>query len=103
MRIVLRPEARRDILLQIGYFADEMAFEAASRFQLAIEETMNKIQLRPGAGPPCVIAGAKWRGLRSWPVSEFEDIRVYYIQASRSLVRVIRILHGKRDIYRILQ
>ena len=36
-------------------------------------------------------------GLRSWPVKGFSDIRIYYL-ASEKLVRIVRVLHGKRDI-----
>jgi hypothetical protein len=41
-------------------------------------------------------------GLRSWPVKGFEAIRIYYVEDPGSL-RVVRILHGKRDVRRILK
>jgi plasmid stabilization system protein ParE len=41
------------------------------------------------------------RGLRSWPVKGFDDVRVYYL-AYEGQVRVVRVLHGKRDINSIL-
>jgi len=41
-------------------------------------------------------------GLRSWPVKGFEAIRIYYIEASGRL-RVVRILHGKRNVRRTLR
>ena len=33
----------------------------------------------------------------------FTDIRIYYLLADESTVRVVRILHGKRDLARILE
>ena len=41
-------------------------------------------------------------GLRSWPVKGFETIRIYYLKLPGRL-RVLRILHGKRDVRRILR
>jgi plasmid stabilization system protein ParE len=35
-------------------------------------------------------------------VPGFEDLRVYYLQPEETVVRVIRVLHGKRDAARIL-
>jgi len=40
--------------------------------------------------------------MRSWPVKGFSVIRVYYL-VSRGAVRVVRVLHGKRDIKSILE
>jgi len=41
-------------------------------------------------------------GLRSWPVKGFEATRIDYIEAEDRL-RLIRVLHGKRDVRRILR
>jgi hypothetical protein len=38
----------------------------------------------------------------SWPVKGFEAIRIYYVEVPGCL-RVVRILHGKRDVRRILE
>jgi plasmid stabilization system protein ParE len=98
MRIVLRPAARRDIILQVGYYIDEPAYDAAERFPLAIEAAFRRIQEQPGMGSPRFLENPKLQGLRSWPVPGFEDIRIYYLLPQPGLIRVIRILHGKRDL-----
>lgn len=41
-------------------------------------------------------------GLRSWPVNGFEAFRIYYLDTPGAL-RVVRILHGKRGVRRILK
>jgi hypothetical protein len=41
------------------------------------------------------------QNLRSWPVTGFETIRIYYALAADAM-HIIRILHGKRDVRRIL-
>jgi plasmid stabilization system protein ParE len=40
--------------------------------------------------------------LRTWAVAGFEAIRIYYLR-DEGTIRVIRILHGKRDVKRILE
>jgi plasmid stabilization system protein ParE len=42
------------------------------------------------------------QSLRSWPVAGFEAIRIYYL-LDNDAIRVIRVLHGKRDLKRILE
>jgi plasmid stabilization system protein ParE len=42
------------------------------------------------------------QNLRSWPVTGFEAIRIYYALEEEA-IQVVRILHGKRDVRRILQ
>jgi toxin ParE1/3/4 len=76
MKIVLRPAARRDILLQVGYYVDELAFDAAERFPVAVECVLNDIREHPAIGAPQLFRSTKLAGLRSWPVPGFEDIRV---------------------------
>lgn len=101
MRIVLRPAARRDIILQVGYYIDELAYEAAERFPAAVESAVQRIASQPGIGSPRLFGNSRLQGLRSWPVPGFEDIRIYYLQPQPRLVRVLRVLHGKRDLKEI--
>ncbi len=51
---------------------------------------------RRGVGNPLLA------GLRTWPVKGFEDIRIYYL-VQGDVLRVIRILHGRRDVGTILE
>jgi toxin ParE1/3/4 len=48
------------------------------------------------------LANAALANLRSWPVTGFEVIRFYYL-VENDTVRVIRILHGKRDVRKVLE
>jgi plasmid stabilization system protein ParE len=98
MRIVVRPVARRDIILQVGYYLDELAFEAAERFSAAVEIAMQQIGEQPGIGSLRFFDSPKLQGLRCRPVPGFEDIRIYYLHPQPGLIRIIRVLHGKRDL-----
>jgi plasmid stabilization system protein ParE len=99
----IRPAARDDIIRQFRYYlVDRDKPEVANRFLEAVDKSVEKILRTPNAGVPKHLSNPSLAGLRSWPVEEFEDIRIYYL-AQGDEVRVIRVLHGKRDIARILE
>jgi toxin ParE1/3/4 len=99
----IRPKARDDILRQFRYYlVDQDRPEVADRFVEAVEKTIDKILRTPNAGAPKHLSNPSLTGLRSWAVEEFEDIRVYYLTETAA-VRIVRVLHGKRDITRILE
>ena len=103
MKRIIRSTARDDILRQFRYYlVDQARPEVAHRFLEAVEKTIEKILRTPEAGARREFSSRLLAGLRSWPVEGFENIRVYYL-AEETAVRVVRVLHGKRDIQRILE
>jgi toxin ParE1/3/4 len=52
-------------------------------------------------GPRYSSSNPRVHNLRSWPVAGFEAIRIYY-SLEADAMHIIRILHGKRDVRRIL-
>jgi plasmid stabilization system protein ParE len=95
----VRSVARHDIQRQFRYYLVEKNVpEVALRFLDAIEEALNAISRDPGIGSPKSFPNLP--GLRSWPVPGFEDIRIYYIEMPE-ILRIIRVLHGNRDLQRI--
>jgi len=100
---IIRPAARDDILRQFRYYlVDQDKPAVAERFLGAVQRTMEKIVRTPHAGAPKRLSHEVLRGLRSWPIKEFEEVRIYYL-AHEGGVRVVRVLHGKRDINNILE
>jgi len=75
----------------------------ALRFLSCVEETFAFLYQNPQAGSPREFGNPLLKGLRSWPVHDFEDIRVYYLQPDERTLRIIRVLHGKRDVASILR
>lgn len=103
MKLVIRPLAREDILRQYEYyFFEANNGSVATRFLKAARSTITQIYRQPGMGSPKALRNLKLAGLRSWPVRGFSEIRVYYLVSDETL-RVIRVLHGKRDIELILE
>jgi toxin ParE1/3/4 len=103
VKFVIRPAAREDILRQYEYYLIEADDEhVVARFLSAVESTVARVCRQPGVGAPKMLRNLKLAGLRSSPVRGFSDIRVYYL-VSEKLLRVVRVLHGKRDIDPMLE
>ena len=103
MNPIILPAARDDILRQFRYYLVEHDNpKVAERFLSAVRRTVQGIVRTPEGGAPKRLSREALRGLRSWPVKGFEDLRVYYL-AQEGGVRVVRVLHGKRDINNILE
>ena len=56
----------------------------------------------PHIGAPKPLKNPILSGLRPWAVKGFEDILIFYLVQPDAL-RVVRVLHGRRDIKRILE
>lgn len=56
----------------------------------------------PEIGAPRQFKNPVLGGLRSWAVKGFEDILIFYV-VQPDVLRVVRVLHGKRDLKKTLQ
>jgi toxin ParE1/3/4 len=98
----IRPAARDDILRQYRYLlVDQDNPEVAERFLRAVARTMEEIAKMPHIGAPKRVSQEALRGLRSWRVKGFDDLRIYYLLQEK-WIQVVRVLHRKRDINSIL-
>ncbi|MGB2621108.1 MAG: type II toxin-antitoxin system RelE/ParE family toxin [Candidatus Acidiferrum sp.] len=103
MNVLYRLAAGDDIERQFRYYllaAD--APEVAIRFREAVRRTVQSLRDHPQVGPRYASGNPQLQNLRSWPVAGFEAIRIYYL-LEKETMHVLRILHGKRDVRRILQ
>jgi plasmid stabilization system protein ParE len=62
-------------------------------------ESIKQLKMHPRMGS---LFQGSVADLRSWPVKDFDPIRIYYLFAPECL-RVVRVLHGKRNVRQILQ
>ena len=76
--------------------------EAANRSLDAVDESIEAICQMPHIGAPKPLKNPVLAGLRSWAVRGFEDILIFYV-VQPDVLRVVRVLHGRRDITRILE
>ena len=103
MNVYLRTAAREDILRQYSYYLIEKnAAHAAERFIEAVQSAIEMLCRTPEAGAPRLLVNPMLEGLRSWPVRGFPAMRIYYLHAGKEL-RIVRVLHGKRDINPLLE
>jgi toxin ParE1/3/4 len=84
------------------YLVSQDLPRVALRFLDAIRRTIEDLRKHPHIGPRYDAGDSRLQNLRSWPVTGFEAIRVYYIPDDE-LIRVIRVLHGKRDVKQVLK
>jgi plasmid stabilization system protein ParE len=75
--------------------------EIALRFREAVRRTIQSLVQNPNVGPRYFSGNPRLQNLRSWPVAGFEAIRIYYALEAEAM-HIIRILHGERDMRRIL-
>ena len=103
MKVLYRQTASDDIVCQFRYYlVTAEAPEIALRFREAVRRTIQSLSQNPQVGPRYSSANPRLRDLRSWPVVGFEVIRIYYA-VDADAMHIIRILHSKRDVRRILQ
>lgn len=103
MNSIIRPAARDDIIRQFRwYLVEQDAPNAAFRFLDAVDESVEQLLSMPHMGTPKGLSNPALEGLRMWPVKGFEELFIFYLVRGETL-RVVRILHGKRDINRILK
>ena len=103
MNVSVRSAAREDILRQYYYCAIEKdTARAAERFLGAVRSAIEMLCRTPGAGAPKLLENPSLSGLRSWPIRGFPAMRIYYIHSEDEL-RIVRVLHGKRDINPLLE
>lgn len=81
---------------------EKNAARAAERFLESVQSAIELLCRMPGAGAPKILKNPALSGLRSWPVDGFRAMRIYYIHSGNDL-RIIRVLHGKRDINPLLE
>lgn len=101
-RLLLRSAARDDILNYFEFLSNRGAARAAELFLPAVENALVRISEMPGVGSPRELENPQLIGLRSHPVPGFEVLRFYYLD-SEDAVRVIRLLHGNRDVRSLLE
>lgn len=103
MKVSYQQAAADDVIRQFRYYLLDVNLpEIALSFRESVRRTVELLRKHPHIGPRYQSENPLHVSLRSWPVKGFEAIRIYYV-ADEDTLRVIRILHGKRDVKRILE
>jgi toxin ParE1/3/4 len=75
--------------------------DAARRYQKAWQSAFDTLAEMPGLGAPRDYGNPKFTGVRVWPVPGFKNYLIFY-QFTEVELNVLRVLHGARDIPRLL-
>ncbi len=103
MKVSYRQAASDDLVRQFRYYLVTLNLpDLAIRFRTAVRQTVQSLQQHPLVGPRYHSSNPQLQTLRTWGVAGFEAIRIYYLLEEDTL-RIVRILHGKRDVQRILE
>jgi plasmid stabilization system protein ParE len=103
VRVEYGEVASDDVVRQLRYYLlDVNVPEVALGFQNAVAQTLSSLRSRPYLGPRFFSDFPHLRNLRSWPIAGFEVIRIYY-RVDTDVIQVIRVLHGMRNVRRILE
>jgi toxin ParE1/3/4 len=99
--IIKRPLARLDLLESYLYLATESE-NTAERFLDCAERTIEHIAEMPSLGALRDFRNPSLHGLRSRPVDGFPNWLDFY-HVTPDAVKIIRVLHGARDLDRIFE
>lgn len=103
MKVSYRQIASDDVVRQFRYYLVTLNLpQVAIRFRDSVRRTVEGLRQRPLVGSRHGSSNPQFENLRSWPVAGFEAIRIYYL-VDDDTIRIIRILHGKRDLKHILE
>jgi toxin ParE1/3/4 len=100
-RVRKRPAAKRDLVAQWVWYAENAGIEVADRFLSAAHGTLRMLALQPLSGSPLFARKPELEGMRRFPVSGgFENILLFYFPLQDG-IDLVRVVHGSRDLERL--
>jgi toxin ParE1/3/4 len=99
--VLCRPRARQDLIDIFRYLARDRGIQIAHRFFVQVESTLQRLADIPGLGAPYEAENPAFPRIRFLSVNRFRKYLIFYIPITGG-IDVVRVLHGSRDIPRIL-
>lgn len=92
-----------DFEILFAWYVDQAGPETAWRFQMALDNSLTRLSIRPDLGRPRHFRHPKLRELRSFPVEPpFESLLIFY-RANDEVLDAVRLMHGARNLPRRLR
>ena len=101
LKLVVRPHVPDD-LRELAEYLDTQSDEQGDLFILAAIRTFQQLREFPGIGSPKLCPGLAITDLRSWAVQGYPNHLIYYHSHGGAVV-VFAVLHGSRDVRKILR
>jgi toxin ParE1/3/4 len=93
---------KQDFAIRFARYVEEAGPDIARRFQVALDQSLNKLASRPDLGRSRLFRNPRLQGLRSLPLERpFNKILVFY-RAEEATFHAVRLIHGARDLPRRL-
>ncbi len=100
--VLKRESAKRDLIAQWLWYAENADIDTADRFLAAANSTVSMLAGQPEAGYGFFVKRPQLQGMRRFPVSDgFEKILLFYFPLADG-IELVRVVHGNRDIERLL-
>ena len=95
-RVLKREAAKRDLIAQWVWYAENASVEVADRFLKAADDTLRLLSAQPQSGASFFTRKPELEGIRRAPVCNgFEKTLVFYFPL-RDGIDVVRVVHGSR-------
>ncbi len=96
-----RAAARRDLVEQFVYLAEEAGLDMAQRFLTNAEASFNDLACQPMLGVPLTLQHPSLAGIRKWRIKDFDNQLIFYLPHPDG-VSIVRVLHAARDWWSLL-
>ncbi|NOU09192.1 MAG: type II toxin-antitoxin system RelE/ParE family toxin [Nitrospira sp.] len=93
--------AKRDLVEQFVYLAEEAGLDTAERFLTNAETSFNDLARQPMIGAPLTLHHPNLVGIRKWRITDFENHLIFYLPHPDG-VTIVRVLHAARDWWGLL-
>jgi len=101
-RVLKREAAKRDLMQQWVWYAENASFDVPDRFLKAANDTLNLLSHQPELGTAFSVRKPELQNMRRFPVSDgFGKMLLFYFPL-RDGVDLVRVTHGRRDLERLL-
>ena len=102
-RYTVRPKADQDLADQALYYATHAAPEIGHRFLVAAHDTLTVLTTQPLMGWRAEFRDTQLNDIRVFRVNGFERILVIYRPTDDGGIDVLRLVHGSRNLQRLLR
>jgi toxin ParE1/3/4 len=99
--VVVSDAAASDIVEQADWYEAQSGKSLAERWEKAITSAILRIVKNPNSGTPCAFQSSELHHIRRTAVAGFPKHLIFY-RVSEGEVFVLRVVHGARDLERLL-
>ena len=101
-RVLKREAAKRDLIAQWVWYAENSSIELADRFLAAADSTLDKLSTQPDSVSWGIVDKPALQGMRRFCVpGGFEKTLFFYFPLEDG-VDLVRVVHGSRELGQLL-